>query len=1179
MIGQKESLFSMTSGHANTLRVFLPWILILAALTALASSNFLAFHTLAELFSIIIGFSFFMVIWNGRRFLDNHYLLFLGIAFLFISFLDLIHALTYNGMPDIFHPRLDSATQIWIAARYLEGIALLGGFYFIRHKVYEHWVLAGFLLIVTLIMASILWWDVFPRCYLPDSGQTPFKIYSEYLIALLYGLALLLLRKHSSAFNPDTIRFLGWAIAASICMELCFTLWNQFDDIFNRIGHLLKVMAFYWIYRAVVETAMNKPYSVLFREITHASDELLRLNQELSTSRALLQLVLDTFPARIFWKNTHGTYLGCNSLFASDVGLPSPMQLAGKNDHDLQLPEPYHRLLIAAPPPQPQTAQLNQEISLTMHGEQRWWKISRLPLSSLDADTIGQLTILEEISDRMALELDKQAAMEKAEQANRAKSDFLANMSHEIRTPMNAIINLSHLLMHSNLDKRQKDYLDTIQCAGRALLRLIDDILDLSKIEAGRMHLEQTAFNLDEVLRQLAAVAGLLNHKGLELIFQTAPETPRHFLGDPHRLEQILRNLLGNAIKFTEHGHVLLLVECLAVPQPGAQAERVTLQFTVRDTGIGLSQEQIDKLFQNFTQADSSITRKYGGTGLGLAISKRLAELMGGALTMHSILGQGSDFILTCPFSLDTSPEEHPPLQHPQLQGLRLLLIDDNPIARSALATILQTFQVAVTGIGSGHEAEQLLCTQLAHNSHTPFELLILDLEMPEQDGFATLQRLQQLPVPQRPPIILMSNQPLSVELHARAVRLGATVTMVKPISASLLLEKIYEAISDLPELKRRQLWVLENDLQQALQQLQPARILVVEDHEVNQMIVRELLLQHGFTPTFANHGQEALQLLNNRSFDLIFMDIQMPVLDGLETTRRIRTQKNAAHIPIIAMTAHAMKVEVERCLAAGMNDHLPKPIDPKQLYRMLVQWLRVPQNAPTPPRIYRQEPLPESLLPIPGVDMPTGMARMAGNSEAYRRALQRFARSCRENLQIWEDDPTPTEKDSWWVMLHSLKGLAGNLGVITLFQMAQGLEQQRRHGAMTDSAPLRSAMLEIITAIEQALPEFDEGACAVQPLAAVADPEQVCVLLRQVHRLAEEEFSAIPPLVAQLATLLHHTHLQDLTNALQQQMEAFDIAMIQQVTEQMQQELARPIPPAPQAAADDNSKPTRREA
>lgn len=630
-------------------------------------------------------------------------------------------------------------------------------------------------------------------------------------------------------------------------------------------------------------------------------------------------------------------------------------------------------------------------------------------------------------------------ARDRAEAANRAKSDFLAVMSHEIRTPLNGILGLIHLLQQTPLNEKQLNYLARLQFSGETLLNLINDILDFSKIEAGNMLLEQIEFSLDDMLRSLAGmVAYRAQEKGLELVFDITPDVPRLLIGDPFRLQQILLSLLGNAIKFTEGGEVVLQITC---PRPATQ--RAMLTFSVRDTGIGMSTEQIERLFQPFTQADSSISRKYGGTGLGLTISQRLVQMMGGKIEVESVPGRGSVFWFTLELEKQQKHLQTRPLYAKDLRDLKVLLIDDHHITREYLRNAMKSFTFQITIASNVNQGLELLQQQ---NPNAPYRLVVIDVSHnSEMTGLQIAQSIRQITRTSYLPIILLLNADEMIYQDATALVDGY---LVKPVTRSQLFDMVMQVFGQNVPKPPQSLQAISESEQ--IHTLRNKHVLLVEDNEINQMVAEEMLKNLGVKVTIASNGDEGIWMLKNGHFDAVLMDIQMPGMDGYQTTAQIRSDPRFTFdkLPIIAMTAHALDSDRQKALESGLNDYISKPIDVQRLTSVLLQWLKTKNGKAA--RRSQERPMHDSSSEkalermrkeCAQLDTEAALARLGGNQALYHRLLNMFCEENAQTAQKIRQAWLTGQSDEARRLAHTIKGLAGTIGATALANAAKALE------------------------------------------------------------------------------------------------------------------------------------------
>jgi PAS domain S-box-containing protein len=731
-------------------------------------------------------------------------------------------------------------------------------------------------------------------------------------------------------------------------------------------------------------------------------------------------------------------------------------------------------------------------------------------------------SLVEDITVQRASEAVMVDAVAAAEAASKAKSEFLANMSHEIRTPMNAILGMLQLLQKTGLDARQQDYAAKTETAAKALLDILNDILDFSKIEAGHQTLEAHEFELERVLRDISVILGAnIGDKDIELVFDMDKRVPPWVIGDSLRLQQVLINLVGNAIKFTEFGEVVLTVKLQQV-----SLEHASLLFEVRDTGIGIDKDKLISIFDGFSQAEASTTRRFGGTGLGLAISQRLVRLMGGELQVESERGLGSRFFFTITLDIPKAAAVLSPTPTPApLKGLRALVVDDNDCARSAISSMIVSIGWHADEAASGEAALERV--RQADAAGQPYQVIFIDWRMPGIDGWETGRRIRQMHGGKEgdAPLIVM------VTAHGRELLAERQLQhremldgfLVKPVTVAMLVDAVADARSG--QAPKASVPVQQRA---GVERLIGMQILAVDDNPTNQQLIAELLRSEGAKVMVAGGGAHAIRLLTEsaKPFDVVLMDIQMPDMDGYTATRRIRTSLGLGTLPIIAMTANVLPSDREACLAAGMNDHIGKPFDLDELIRRLLHWtgrpaLEVQSSTPAP-----AIPKPEDEEPVV-LDWEAALSRFGGKRWAYAETLRAFPDAIHDQLRQLEDSLQQHLRDAAGRQLHTIKGIAGMVGADRLAKKAKALEllvaktQEDWERALNLPGLIDSADEAIAASRELFTSFFTEGATETSRAEPVSrtELEELQTLLDASNLRALDHFRAL-----ETALSAHHS-------------------------------------------------------
>lgn len=782
-------------------------------------------------------------------------------------------------------------------------------------------------------------------------------------------------------------------------------------------------------------------------------------------------------------------------------------------------------------------------------GSRYWVRMSARALDFTDRSK-GVVAVIEDVTAERNTIDELRMAKTVAEDATRAKSEFLANMSHEIRTPINAILGMLYLALKNELTPNLHNYLAKAQGAAQSLLGIINDILDFSKIEAGKLEIESTEFGLDAVLEKLIDAIGYQSeHKGIEFLIRYDAAIPPVLVGDPLRLGQILLNLCGNAVKFTEKGEVELGFRCVT-----ASETDLTMQVHVRDTGIGMSPEIQDRLFDKFTQADQSTTRRFGGTGLGLAISKNLVELMGGRIWVEdSQPGKGTTVCFTVRLKIAQQAlvrrRELVGQTGSLLKGVRILVVDDNDVSREIMAEMLRYFHIDADTAPNG--AAALAAIENAANA--PYDLVLMDWRMPGMDGNEATRRIHSDPTITQHPKVVMVTAYGREDVIQSAEQAGVDGFLIKPVSPSTLLDTILSTLG-------RGRVLGEDEQQRSVPRglsnsgrLAGARLLLVEDNDINREFATELLRSEGIEVDEAVNGLEAVEKVQQQNYDGVLMDIQMPVMDGLEAARQIRAlgqkggKERLATLPIIAMTALAMAQDAEKSWAAGMNDHVSKPVEPDNLMTVLAKWINLPDRraSAVPPGVVSIPAavgLPPEMLALSSLDTSEGVRRIGGRTEAYRRQLCRFRDNYSgavDELQRLATDHGLTQAEEY---CHALKGVTGNIGALALFAKVTEIDEELKQGSPLNAEALeamRMLLQEVMRDIDSLVTIPNKKAL---PVSTPFDHEQLNERLKLLSEALDFDLGSAEVLLTELGEKLRGLPFEQQIAAIAAKVEVFDI-------------------------------------
>ncbi len=933
---------------------------------------------------------------------------------------------------------------------------------------------------------------------LPDNELKQFISYYNRLIAEHSELARFAaaLSIGDLDYQPTKVKMQAYQLLKNLQGNLRHLTWKTQQIAQGDFTHKIDFMGDF----SEAFNNMAQQLNEAFEKIENQNRQLEEAYNIIQSDKAYIEELLENLQAAVYVKDLQGRYTFVNCEWEKATGVARD-QAIGKTAVEVfpsDIGQKYHENDMGVI--RSCEIQVTEDYAV-QEGINKTYLSTKVPMRQNDI-IIGLCSVSTDITERKHMEEELVVAKKIAEDASKSKADFLANMSHEIRTPMNAIMGMAYLIQKTELTKRQKDYIDKIHKSSQHLLGVINDILDFSKIEAGKLDIEYIDFNLESVLDNLSNLIGeKCSAKGLELIFDVDPEIPNNLCGDPLRLGQILINYANNAMKFTEKGEIIVRIR-----KEFYKENEYLLRFEVKDTGIGLTEEQKNKLFQSFQQADSSTTRKYGGTGLGLAISKNLATLMGGNVGVNSEEGKGSTFWFTARLLINKKFNEIN-LPAIKLQNRQVLVVDDNLQARTIISDMLKTMSLRVDEAESGVKAINMVIN--ANNINAPYEIIYMDMQMPGTNGIETIKQINILNLALKPHYIMVTAFGRE-EIFHEAQNAGVELVLVKPVNPTVLFDAtIRVLVGNVEEACEDQEIVVVQSSKNNLLAIKGSNVLLVEDNKLNQQVALELLEDGGFNIDIANNGQIALQKIGEKTYDIVLMDMQMPVMDGLEATRQIRKNPKYLMLPIVAMTANAMTEDKERCTAAGMNDHLTKPIEPDLLYETLIKWIPQKHVVDNIPHGYEdlssddKGPIKEQAkLNISGLDIELGLKRILGKEKSYINLLRKYVSSQKHSFTELDTALSHGDYNTAERIAHTLKGVSANIGAIEVMENAAILESKIRQQITGEElksiiAETSALLHSLIKQIEKNLPAEDENTQSFGPVSASEDLKKALEDLR----------------------------------------------------------------------------------
>ncbi|MDK2867345.1 MAG: hypothetical protein PWP38_1660 [Clostridiales bacterium] len=823
--------------------------------------------------------------------------------------------------------------------------------------------------------------------------------------------------------------------------EVYTTLWDKLINGEKWEGEFINVNKLGQIYeeRAIILPVKNESNKITsYAGIKENISESNKIRKQLSNQSYFTSQLLDTIPSAIFYVSVNDVFLGANATCKRIFGVEDEGMIGMKLEHAPWMDSARYQHFVqmkkeALKQNAPCTRQIQRHTGSGMFASILY---SVSPFYLADGRVGGFLAVMTDISDLKEKEAALEIALKQANEATEVKSQFLANMSHEIRTPMNAIIGMSYLALKTNLDVRQRDYIHKINTAANSLLRIINDVLDFSKIESGKMDLEKAVFDLDKVVSDsIGLMVEKAHEKQIEFLYHLPIGIPRHLNGDSLRLGQILTNLVSNAVKFTQQGEIEIDVD-----EVDRREKDICLRFAVRDTGIGIPKEKIEKLFDAFTQSDSSTTRQFGGTGLGLTICKQLVEMMGGKIWIDSTLGEGSIFSFTAWFEVQEEAHLKQQLIENEVSDMKILIVDDNSAAREIISEYFKAMGFQANAVSTGEDALYLIA---ASDKSNPYDAVFIDWKMPDNDGIDVIRKINGLEnLRHKPAAVLITAYDMN-EMMKQAEGLDVASFLAKPVNQSTL----YDTIVKIGKPQRVPINEEEKTIHDEARQYQLAglRVLLAEDNEINQQIAYELLKGQGIEVAIAGNGKEAVEMFAGTEFayDLILMDLQMPIMDGFAATKEIR-QTNQ-DIPIIAMTARTMLQEKDLCYQVGMNAHIAKPIDPDDMFETLL--MSVPPSRLAELTVYKGEYIEADrhLLQIEGINTVAGLKRVSNDLKLYGKLLRHFVSNHSDTTEKIENAIKNMHYDTVEQLAHMLRGVAGNIGATTIQTLCESIERNAK--------------------------------------------------------------------------------------------------------------------------------------